>query len=43
MIHRQILMVRSKKRRKGGCALRSSRRNVSFSDRSRPPPFLLFG
>ncbi|KIV52649.1 hypothetical protein AM501_30270 [Aneurinibacillus migulanus] len=27
-----------------GCALRSSRRkaNVSFSDRSRPPPFLLF-
>ncbi|WP_152623431.1 hypothetical protein [Aneurinibacillus migulanus] len=28
----------------GGCALRSGRRkaNVSFSDRSRPPPFLLF-
>ncbi|MED4731579.1 hypothetical protein P9597_26285 [Aneurinibacillus migulanus] len=27
-----------------GCALRSSRRkaNVPFSDRSRPPPFLLF-
>ncbi|WP_235499271.1 hypothetical protein, partial [Aneurinibacillus migulanus] len=28
----------------GGCALRSSRKkaNVAFSDRSRPPPFLLF-
>ncbi|KIV53300.1 hypothetical protein AM501_27650 [Aneurinibacillus migulanus] len=33
-----------RKREEGGCALRSSKRkaSMSFSDRSRLPPFLLF-